>query len=149
MEWRAKNMTPIIGDLITNTVGKVVGKLADKYLPSTMGEVERAEFQKEAQRLAVEEYKIAAGDAASARELAGKESDGAPGWTKILTVTHRPAWSFLVLGIFAWTIAAPYLGWPVIPLSDVHKEVMIVVITFYFGGRSLEKIVSMIRDKEQ
>lgn len=137
-------MTPVIGDLITNTVGKVVGKLADKYLPSTMGEVERAEFQKEAQRLAVEEYKIATQDLTSARELAGKESDGAPGWTKILTVTHRPAWSFLVLGIFAWTIVAPYAGFPAFPLSEVHKDVMQTVIIFYFGGRSIEKAAGIV-----
>ena len=48
----------------------------------------------EAERLALEEYKTAIADVQTARELAGKESEGAPGWTKVLTVTHRPVWSF-------------------------------------------------------
>ena len=133
-------MTPIIGDLIKNTVGKVVDKLADKYLPASLGEKEKAEFRFEAERLAVEEYKVAIADVQTARELAGKESEGAPGWTKVLTVTHRPVWSFLILAIFVWTILAPYLGFPQIPLTDIHKDVMQTVIIFYFGGRTIEKV---------
>ena len=133
-------MTPIIGDLIKNTVGKVVDKLADKYLPASLGEKEKAEFRFEAERLAVEEYKVAIADVQTARELAGKESEGAPGWTKVLTVTHRPVWSFLIRAIFVWTILAPYLGFPLIPLTDIHKDVMQTVIIFYFGGRTIEKV---------
>ncbi|MDO8426958.1 MAG: hypothetical protein Q7T24_05535 [Deltaproteobacteria bacterium] len=136
--------TPLIGDIIQNTVGKVVGRLADKYLPSSMGEKEKAEFRIEAGRLAIEEYRAAIIDVQGARELAGKEAGDSPNWTRVLTVTHRPAWSFVMLGIFAWTILAPYLGFPLIPLSDIHKEVMIVVITFYFGGRSVEKAVEVV-----
>ncbi|MBI5644431.1 MAG: hypothetical protein HY954_13295 [Deltaproteobacteria bacterium] len=140
-------MTPVIGDIITNTVGKVVGKLADKYLPSTMGEKEKADFKLEAQKLAIEEYKCATADVQGARELAGKESDGAPGWTKVLTVTHRPVWSFLILGIFAWTVLAPYVGFPLIPLTEIHKDIMQTVIIFYFGGRSLEKAAGIVWGK--
>ena len=87
-------VTPVIGDLISSTVGKVVGKLADHYLPSTMGEAEKESFKQRARELAIEESKAATADIQSARELAGKESEGAPGWTKVLTVTHRPVWSF-------------------------------------------------------
>ncbi len=138
-------MTPIIGDLITNTVGKVVGKLADKYLPASMSESEKEQFQLEAQKLAVEEYKTAVQDVQTARELAGKESEGAPPWTKILTVTHRPLWSFAILGIFSWTILAPYLGYPAFPLSDIHKDIFQTVIIFYFGGRSIEKVFKTMK----
>src|SRR3989337_2705567 len=123
-------MTPLIGDLIQSTVGKVVGKLTDKYLPASMSEQEKAAFRLEAEKLAIEEYKTAIADVQGARELAMKESEGAPGWAKILTVTHRPVWSFIMLGIFGWTVIAPYLDFPVIPLADVHKDIMQTVIIF-------------------
>ncbi|MEE9614862.1 MAG: hypothetical protein V3W31_07955 [Thermodesulfobacteriota bacterium] len=140
-------MTPIVGDLIKNTVGKVVGKLVDHYLPESMSEEEKAKFRMEADRLALEEYKATIADVQGARELAMKEAEGTPGWTRILTVTHRPIWSFLVLGIFTWTILAPYIGYPQIPLSEVHKDVMMTVIIFYFGGRSVEKAAGVVWGK--
>lgn len=140
-------MTPVIGDLITNTVGKVVGKLADRYLPSTMGEQEKANFRLEAEKLAIEEYKTAIADVQGARELAGKEAEGGPFWTKIMTVTHRPVWSFFTLGVFVWTILAPYFGFLQLPLTDIHKDIMQTVIIFYFGGRSIEKAAGIVRGK--
>ncbi len=136
--------TPIIGDIIQNTVGKVVDRLADKYLPPSMGEKEKAEFRLEAGRLAIEEYRAAVADVQGARELAGKEAGEAPSWTRVLTVTHRPAWSYLTLLIFAWTILAPYLGFPQIPLTGIHKDIMQTVIIFYFGGRSVEKAAEVV-----
>ncbi len=137
--------TPIIGDLLESTIGKVVGRLTDKFLPATMTEVEKGNFQVEARRLAMEEYSIAIKDVDSARELAGKESEGAPGWTKVLTVTHRPIWSFIILALFSWTILAPYMGFPAIELTTVHKDIMQTVIIFYFGGRSIEKTVGLVK----
>jgi len=138
-------MTPVIGDLIESTVGKVVGKLADHYLPSTMGEAEKAEFKLKARELAIQEAESATKDVENARALAMKESEGAPPWANVLKVTHRPLWSFVMLAIFSWTILAPYLGYPQIPLTDVHKSIMQTVIIFYFGGRSVEKSIRMIK----
>jgi len=138
-------MTPVIGDLIESTVGKVIGKLADHYLPSTMGEAEKAEFKLKARELAIQEAESATKDVENARALAMKESEGAPPWANVLKVTHRPLWSFVMLGIFGWTILAPYLGYPQIPLTEVHKSIMQTVIIFYFGGRSVEKSIGMIK----
>lgn len=139
--------TPFIGDLIASTVGKVVDKITDKYLPPSMSEKEKTELKLEAQRLAIDEYKTALSDVQGARALAGKESEGAPGWTKVLTVTHRPVWSFVMLGIFVWTVLAQYIGFPGIPLTEIHKEVMQTVIIFYFGGRSIEKAAGTVWGK--
>lgn len=136
--------TPLIGDLIESTVGKVVDRVTDKYLPSSMSEKERMELKLEARRLAVDEYRSAADGLRGARELAAKESEGSPGWTKVLTVTHRPVWSFVMLGVFVWTVLAPYIGFPGIPLTGMHKEVMQTVIIFYFGGRSVEKAAQTV-----
>lgn len=140
-------MTPVIGDFFESTIGKIVGKLADKYLPPSMSEKEKSDFQNEAQKLMLEEYKSALMNVQGARELAGRDGDGAPAWAKVLTVTHRPAWSFIVLGIFVWTVIAPYFKFPAIPLTEIHKEIMQTVIIFYFGGRSIEKITSAVWGK--
>lgn len=138
-------MTPVVGDILESTVGKVVERLADRFLPASMNEREREEFKIEAARLAKEEYETAVRDVQGARELAAKEASGSPPWTRALAATHRPAWSLLTLAIFAWTVAAPYAGFGVVPLTEIHKEVMQTVIIFYFGGRSIEKAVSAAR----
>lgn len=137
--------TPIIGDIIQNTVGKVVDRLSEKFLPSSLSENERAQLRLEAIRLATEESRVAVADIQGARELAARDSDGAPSWTRVLSVTHRPAWSFLTLGVFAWTVVAPYAGFPQVALSEVHKDIIQTVIIFYFGGRTLEKAASVMR----
>lgn len=140
--------TPIISDILESTVGKVVDRLADRFIPSTLGEKEREELKNEARKIAAEEYKAAAEDSRSARELAAKEVClEAPYWTRVLTVTHRPVWSFAVLALFAWTILAPYFGLKELSLTDAHSEIMKTVIIFYFGGRSLEKTVEIFRKK--
>src|SRR3990167_9175849 len=48
---------PLIGDLLNSTVGKVVGKLVDKYLPASMSEKEKVEMELEMQKLIIEEEK--------------------------------------------------------------------------------------------
>jgi hypothetical protein len=140
-------MTPIIGDLVANTIGKAVDKAIDHFLPASMSEGDREAAKLKARELAIDEYKTAIADVQGARELASKESEGAPGWTKLLTVTHRPVWSFVMLAIFAFTVVAPYVGLPNIELSEVHRDVMMTVIVFYFGGRSIEKTVGLVKGR--
>lgn len=140
--------TPIVSDILESTVGKVVDRLADRFLPSSLGEKEKEELRIEARRIASEEYKAAAGDSRSARDLAVKElSSPQADWTRILTVTHRPVWSYAALLLFIWTVLAQYLGLGEFPLSEVHSEIMKTVIIFYFGGRSLEKTAETVWKK--
>src|SRR3972149_8172 len=132
--------TPIITDILESTVGKVVDRLTDRFLPSTLGEKEREELKVEARRIASEEYRAASVDSKSARDLAVKEDwPQAPYWTRVLTVTHRPIWSYAALSLFIWTVLAPYLGFAEFELSEVHSGIMKTVIIFYFGGRAPEK----------
>lgn len=140
-------MTPIIGDLIQSTVGNVVNRLVGKFLPESMSEEDRENLKLEARRLSIEEYKTAIADVQGARKLASDEAVGAPGWTKVLTVTHRPIWSFMILGLFAWTVLAPYFGFESIKLTEIHKDIMQTVIIFYFGGRTVEKAASHLRSR--
>ena len=105
------------------------------------------DFKTRMKELGIKEDELVFKDLADARGLAEKESDGAPAWTKILTATHRPIWSLVMLALFGWTILAPYVGWQQIPLSDAHKSIMEMVIMFYFGGRSIEKISGAVWGK--
>lgn len=136
---------PVIGDALEAAVGRVVDRLVDRFIPSSLGEKEREELRNEARRLAVEEMKAAGAETQGARALAEKEAwADAPYWTRVLTVTHRPAWSYAVLALFAWTIIAPCLGLGELALTEAHGEIMKTVIIFYFGGRSLEKTAGII-----
>jgi len=136
-------LTTIIQSTLANTAGRVVNAVVGKYLPATMSEQDKADMALEIRKLSNEEAETATADVASARELAMKESEDAPPWANVLKVTHRPLWSFVMLAIFSWTILAPYLGYPQIPLTEVHKSIMQTVIIFYFGGRSVEKAVAI------
>lgn len=125
---------------------EIAAAIEKGFSPEAITALKKADqdFRLELRKLDIEEYKTAVADVQGVRELAGKDTDGAPGWTKILTVTHRPVWSFLMLGIFVWTILSPSFGFPQIPLSDIHKDIMQAVIIFYFGGRSIEKAAGVI-----
>ncbi len=140
--------TPVISDILESTVGKVVDRLADRFIPSQLGEKEREELKLEARRIASDELKAAGEDSKSARALAAGEAwPQAPSWTRVLTVTHRPAWSFVALALFVWTVMAPYIGAGEFSLSEVHSEIMKTVIIFYFGGRSIEKTAGLVWKK--
>ena len=135
------------GDIIQNTVGKVVDRLADKFSPSPVSDEDKLKLRLEAEMLALKEYKIAIADAKGAHEIAGEEVYAAPRWTRALSATHRPMWSLLTLGIFTWTIFAPHVGYPQVLLSDIHKEIIQTVVIFYFAGRSIEKVAALVWGK--
>lgn len=137
--------TPIIGDLLESTIGKVTDRVLAKFLPESMSEADKTAARLEARQQTVEEYKTAIADVQGARALAMKESEDSPPWTRVLTVTHRPVWSFVMLFIFAFTIIGPMLGLPAVLLTDIHKEIMQTVIVFYFGGRTIEKSVNLAK----
>ncbi len=137
-------MTAPVGDIIQNAVGKVADRLADKFLPSSVSDEDRLKLRLEAEMLALREYKTAIADVKGAHEGVGKEEGGVPSWVRTLTATHRPMWSFLTLGIFAWAIFAPYAGYPQISLSETHKDIIQVVVIFYFAGRSIEKVAALV-----
>ncbi|MCK5237038.1 MAG: hypothetical protein KAR06_08640 [Deltaproteobacteria bacterium] len=137
-------MTPIVGDLLKNTVGKVVDKLLIKYLPSDLDEKEKTELKIYAQELALDELKTTVGDVQNARILAQTDSQSTAAWTKVLSAVHRPAWSVATLMLFLWSAIAPQVGMEGIKLNTVHQEIIQTVIIFYFGGRSVEKAISTV-----
>ena len=137
-------MTAPVGDIIQDIVGKVVDRLADKFSPSSASDEDRLKLRLEAEMLALREYKTAIADVKGAHEIAYKEGGGMPSWVRALTSIHRSIWSLLMLGIFAWTIFAPYAGYPRISISEIYKGIIQTVVIFYFAGRSIEKVAALV-----
>jgi hypothetical protein len=77
-------------------------------------------------------------DRADARVLAAQDVAGGNAWTKSLAALVRPAWGFATLALYgmAW-----YTGKPIPVALDGATS---LVIMFYFGGRTLEKLAPTV-----
>ncbi len=110
-------MTPIIGDLISNTVGKVIGKLTDHYLPSSMSEAEKATFKLEAERLAIEELQANKSVIESVNKTMQAEANAKWWWSAF----WRPLWGVISAVAFgAVTIFFCYLAYKSVVAGDTE-----------------------------
>ncbi len=135
-------------ELLINPVSDLLTEVFKRVLPpEKMSEKERAEAETQL-RLALmqadwtkveKEFE----DRMSARLLAEKELEKGNAFTNMLAAVHRPLWSLTCLLLFAWIVLGPQFGLPPLALPPLVETVYITVIQFYFGGRTLEKIVSM------
>lgn len=77
-------------------------------------------------------------DRMNARELAAREAEKAHPMALVLSALVRPAWGFLGLAMFfeSWRRG--------VAIDLVHKEILITVIEFYFGGKVIEKVMPHI-----
>ena len=145
-------MTPIIGDLITNTVGKVVGKLVDKYLPASMSEEDKAKFKLEAERLAIEEIKVTADaervymeDRKSAREREIAVKDKTPAILAGVSFTGF----FSILGLMMFVEIPPTAKDPLLIMLGALGAIVTGITQYYYGSSSgsakknemLEKVI--------
>lgn len=128
-------------------VSSLISDVLKRVLPpEKMSEEERAKIEAEMTRALMSadmtrvEKEIE--DRVSARELAAADVARGNAFTTVLAATHRPLWSLVVLGIFAFRLVAPYAGYPMYPLHDVEVDIMKTVIYFYFGGRTIEKVAA-------
>ena len=133
-------MTPLVGDLLEATVGKVVGGLVDKYLPKSMGEAEKANFIQEAKKLTVETYKLEAKDIQSARDMHKAILMDAPKWIKAASAVVIPYGGLMAITVFFFNILAPYFGFVKVPLTTHEAMTVDVIITFFFGYRLTQKL---------
>lgn len=95
--------------------------------------------------LAAEQVDKEVEDRVSARVLAEKDALHGTKFTKILSATHRPIWSFVILLLFVLSVVTPLFGLTVVTLTPIHASIMKSVIAFYFGGRTIEKAVDLFR----
>jgi len=128
--------TPIIGDLIENTIGKGIDALIGKFLPKSMSESEKTEARKGILDLAVTAVETQEQNLTD-RLKYDMQSDS---W---LSKNIRPM--VLVYLIVAWSVLA--VSSVKYSVDVVYVELLSTMLTgafaFYFGGRSAEKIMKI------
>jgi len=86
-------------------------------------------------------------DRADARALAAKDVEKGNAFTGILAATVRPIWGFASLVVVAYPYAAAPMGLPSVTIDESTKSIIQTVIMFYFGGRTIEKVLPLIKGK--
>ena len=87
------------------------------------------------------EYK----DRADARALAAVEAAKGNAFTMALSATVRPTWAYASLIVVAYPYLAGGLGWPAVTIDGATKVIIQTVIMFYFGGKTVEKVLPLFR----
>lgn len=77
-------------------------------------------------------------DRDSARKLAAQDAQAAPAWASAAAAFVRPAWGFGSLVLYSAHVLG---GYAISPLAANACE---LVIMFYFGGRTIEKLTPFI-----
>jgi len=138
---------PFIGPAID-----LVNGILKRVLPEKMSEAEKAQLQ---QQLSLELMKadwsqVAAEfkDRADARALAAIDVARGNAFSNILAATVRPVWGYATLIVVAYPYLAGALHWPAVTIDDSTKDIVQMVIMFYFGGRTIEKVLPLIMGKK-
>lgn len=140
-------MIPIISDLLQNTVGKVVGKLTDHFLPASMNEEDKAKFKLEAEKLLLEENKLFAEQLTKQMETVNttmqKESES----EHFLTYGWRPIVGFTFAAILINNfILVGYLKQYGVQSIDIPGEVWNAILVIlgaasaFRGWKSVEEV---------
>ena len=133
-------MIPIIGDLLNSTVGKVVGKLVDKYLPASMSEKEKVEMELEMQKLIIEEEKNIQAQLETVNATMRTEAQS----DKFIVYAWRPLVGFCFVALICNNfILMPYFasyGLQPIIIPDGIWSAMLVVLGVSAGTRGIEKM---------
>ena len=147
---------PMITGLL-DTIGGVIDTVADKIAPDkniqlqTEADLEKFKLQlktgleSELMKQALSEQGFLLKDVAGARdheiELAKMEPPAVRYITGLLRGIFRPVIGFTTIGSYVWSqFLAPYWGFQQITLSSYAHGFVGIVVTFYFGGRTMEKI---------
>ena len=134
-------MVPIVSDLISNTLGKVVSKLTDKYLPSSMSEKEKAEIQLEMEKLILEEGRVLQAQMESVNATMREEAQS----EKFIVYAWRPLVGFCFVALIINNfILIPYFalyGLQPIIIPDGIWSAMLVILGVSAGTRGYEKVM--------
>lgn len=131
------------------SVSDLLNGVLKRVLPEKMSEADAAalqtqitmELMKQDWGSIEKEYQ----DRADARALAKADVDKGNWWTNVLSATVRPVFGYVCMAAFilplALRISGVIIGHPApdIVMNDVEKEVVLSVIYFFFGGRTVEK----------
>lgn len=133
-------MLPIISDLLQSTVGNVVNKLTDHFLPASMSEKEKTEFKLKANELIIEEEKVLQAQMETINATMREEAKS-DHWAQWL---WRPCVGFTFSAVIINNfILLPYFskyGMQPIIIPDGIWTAILVVLGVSAGTRGWEKI---------
>lgn len=132
---------PVIGAILEKAVSVVDKLVPDKDLAAKLKHDMEVELLKQDWQNSLKEYE----DRADARKLAAVDIAGGNAWTGILSATVRPVWGYIALVVVAYPYLGGALGWDAVILDDATKDIVQTVIMFYFGGRTIEKVLPLMR----
>lgn len=139
-------MIPIIGSLLESTVGKVVGKLTDHFLPASMSEEEKAKFKLEAEKLLLEENKLVAEQLSAQMETINQTMREEAKAEHFMTYAWRPLIGFTFAAILINNfILVGYLKQYGVQVIDIPGEVWNAILVIlgaasaFRGWKSVEE----------
>lgn len=138
----AFDLAPYSGAI--SSVSDLLNGVIKRILPEKMSDADKANLQ---QQLTLELMKAdwagiekEFGDRADARALAKADVDKGNWFTNVLSATVRPFFGYVVMAAFFTSLVTPLIpGMPTLVITDIQKEIMLSVIYFFFGGRTVEK----------
>lgn len=140
--------------MLIGPVSDLLGGILKRLWPEKMSESEKMQLTT-ALQLELLKYDWSAvekeyQDRASARDLAAKDVEKGNWFTNVLAATVRPFFGYVVMAAFFASWVTPYIpGAPVLAVTDIQKEIMLSVIYFYFGGRTVEKSMAIWNKKRE
>jgi holin (3TMs family) len=135
-----------------SSVSDLLGGVIKRIWPEKAAEIDKLKLQAAtAEFIATQEGQAALNefaDRASARTLAAADVAKGNWFTNVLAATVRPFFGYVVMGAFiaSWVPALIPGGQNFVEITDIQKEIMLTVIYFFFGGRTLEKGMAMWAD---
>lgn len=135
---------PVIGGIVEKVVGVVDKLVPDKDLATRLRHEMEVELLKQDWQASLKEFE----DRADARKLAQADVEKGNAFTGMLAATVRPVWGFSALVVVIYPFVAGPLGLPPVLLDSATKDIIQTVIMFYFGGRTVEKVLPMVMGKK-
>ena len=138
-----------------SSVSDLLGGVIKRIWPEKAAEIDKLKLQAAtAEFIATQEGQAALNefaDRASARTLAAADVAKGNWFSTALAATVRPVFGYVVIAAFvaSWVPALIPGGMNMVEISPIQKEVMLTVIWFYFGGRTVEKSLSLWADTKK
>jgi hypothetical protein len=132
-----------------SSVSDLVSGVIKRIWPEKAAEIDKLKLQQEVTlflatqegQQAMKEYD----DRADARKLAASDTAHGNALTTVLSAAVRPIWGLASLVVVAYPYLAGAMEWPSVTIDDNTKQIVQTVIMFYFGGRTIEKVLPLIK----
>ncbi len=132
---------PVVGALVEKALDVVDKLVPDKDLAAKLKHEMEVELLKQDWQASLKEFE----DRADARKLAAADVAGGGAVSTFLSSTVRPVFGYSCLVVVIYPFVAGPLGLPPVLLDSATKDIIQTVIMFYFGGRTIEKVMPIFK----